>query len=125
MEIERLMNKTLVRFLRIFSRPAAVLSVGGTCVLAFLSGLQALLSIPSIASSTVYHDAVIRKGPFPGVRYSSGLTVCDEELRQGRWVGRYWDSSGQIIPEMHLEGSRQSQDTMPVDAFRLQMEGLD
>ena len=93
--------------------------------LVFACMLLALLSIPAAAASTAYHDAVVRKDPFPGVRYSSGLTVCDEELRQGRWVGRYWGSSGQIIPEMHLEGGRRSQDMMPVDAFRLQIEGED
>ncbi len=54
---------------------------------------------------------------------SSGLTVCDEELRNGHWVSRYWDSSGQIVPEFHLEDERQQMDTLPVDAFKLEIEG--
>ena len=120
------MNKTLKRFLKISARPAAVLPLSGTRGLVLVSAwVLALVSIPTSATSTAYHDAVLRNEPFPGVRYASGLTVCDEELRQGRWVGRYWGSSGQIIPEVHLEGSRRSQDMMPVDAFRLQMEGQD
>jgi hypothetical protein len=33
-------------------------------------------------------SAVIHTGERPGVRFSSGLTICDEELRNGRWVNR-------------------------------------
>jgi hypothetical protein len=35
-------------------------------------------------------NAVLRtEGPTPGVRLTSGLMVCDEELYNGRWVSRY------------------------------------
>ena len=68
-------------------------------------------------------SAVIRTGVFPGVRFSSGLTVCDEELRNGHWVSRYWESSGQIVADIQLEGERQQMDILPVDAFKLAMEG--
>jgi alpha-galactosidase len=70
-----------------------------------------------------YRNATIRSGPFPGVRFSSGLTVCDEELRNGRWLSRYWSSSGQILPEFQLEDERKTMDMLPVDAFKLEMEG--
>lgn len=68
-------------------------------------------------------SAVIRTGPVPGVRFSSGLTVCDEELRHGRWVSRYWESSGQIVADIQIEAERQLMDALPVDAFKLEMEG--
>ncbi|MGC2171446.1 MAG: alpha-galactosidase, partial [Candidatus Sulfotelmatobacter sp.] len=68
-------------------------------------------------------SAVIRAGQFPGVRFSSGLTVCDEELRNGRWVNRYWTSSGQIVPDIQLDAEGPEMDTLPVDAFKLEIEG--
>jgi len=68
---------------------------------------------------------MIRLGQFPGVRFTSGLTICDEELQSGRWVNRYWESSGQIVAETQLEEQRQRMDPLPVDAFRLEIEGQD
>jgi len=38
-------------------------------------------------------------------------------------MGRYWDSSGQILPEFQLENERQRMDTLPADAFKLEIEG--
>jgi alpha-galactosidase len=35
-------------------------------------------------------------------RYTSGLTVYDEALISGRWVGRYWSGKGFIEPERLL-----------------------
>src|SRR5579862_4033399 len=70
-------------------------------------------------------SAFIRTGQFPSVRLSSGLTVCDEELRNGRWVSRYWDSSGQIIADIQIDGERSQMDLLPVDAIKLEMEGQD
>jgi len=54
--------------------------------------------------------AVVRTGPIPGVRFSSGSTVCDEELRNGRWVSRYWESTGQIVADIQMDGERQQMD---------------
>jgi len=68
-------------------------------------------------------SAVIRTGPIPGVRFSSGLTICDEELRHGRWVSRYWESTGQIVADVQIEADRQQMDGLPVDAFKLELEG--
>jgi len=49
-----------------------------------------------------YRAADIRHQPLPGIRLPSGLTVCDEALWMGRWVNRYWLSTGMIEPELHL-----------------------
>jgi len=68
-------------------------------------------------------SAFVRTGAIPGVRFSSGLTVCDEELRNGRWVSRYWESSGQIVADIQIDAERQQMDTLPTDAFKLEMEG--
>ncbi len=70
-----------------------------------------------------YQDAVIRTAPTPGIRFSSGLMVCDEELYNGRWVNRYWTATGQIKPDMHLEGQSAERSGLPEDAFLLGIEG--
>lgn len=75
------------------------------------------------APQTSPRSAYLRTGQFPGVRLNSGLTVCDEELLNGRWVSRYWDSSGQIIADIQVDAERQQMETLPVDAFKLEMEG--
>jgi alpha-galactosidase len=72
-----------------------------------------------------YSAASIRQGTEPGIRFSSGLTVCDETLRKGRWVSRYWLSTGMIKPESHLEEERPVMETLPADAFELSVEGED
>jgi len=61
----------------------------------------------------------------PGVRYSSGLTVCDEALRDGHWINRYWLATGMVKPEFHLNGERRSRVAPLADAFELSMEGQD
>ena len=70
-----------------------------------------------------YRAAVIRSSPFPGIRFSSGLTVCDEEFRNGRLLSRYWGSNGQVVADAHLAGERWAMDMLPVDAFKLEIEG--
>ena len=70
-----------------------------------------------------YRAAVIRTAPFPGVRLSSGLTVCEEEFRNGRLLSRYWGSNGQIVPDAHLANENWIMDMLPVDTFKLEMEG--
>ncbi|MGA2355880.1 MAG: hypothetical protein ABSG02_15395, partial [Terriglobales bacterium] len=77
----------------------------------------------AVAAEPGPHSALIRTGAFPGVRFNSGLTVCDEELRKGRWVSRYWNSSGQIVADIQIDAERQQMDTLPVDAFKLEIEG--
>lgn len=93
-------------------------------IVVVLCGLPAA-GTPAQATTEAYRAAVIREQPFPGIRFSSNLTVCDEELRNGRWLSRYWMSSGQIKPEFHLESERQAMNGLPVDAFQLVIEGQD
>lgn len=76
-------------------------------------------------SATSYRNASIRTTPIPGIRFSSGLMVCDEELYNGRWVNRYWTSTGQIKPEFHLEGQSAARSGLPEDSFQLGIEGED
>ena len=68
-------------------------------------------------------NASVRSGMAPGVRFSSGLMVCDEELYAGRWANRYWTSTGQIKPEVHLQGQSETRSGLPIDAFQLGIEG--
>ena len=56
----------------------------------FFSLLHSFL-FATVATEQGPRSAVIRTGEFPGIRFSSGLTICDEELRNGRWVSRYWE----------------------------------
>ena len=106
-----------------------------TCrVWAFIANTLAALCLLSSLHSSLFgavapepgpYLAFIRTGQFPGVRFTSGLTVCDEELRNGRWVSRYWESSGQIVADIQIDAERQQMDTLPVDAFKLEIEGQD
>jgi alpha-galactosidase len=70
-----------------------------------------------------YHRAVVRSGPEPGIRFTSGLSVCDEALRNGHWISRYWLSSGMVKPENHLDHERSLFGGLPLDAFQLSLEG--
>jgi len=49
--------------------------------------------------------------------------VCDEELFAGRWVNRYWTSTRQIKPEIHLQAQSEARAGIPNDAFQLGIEG--
>ena len=89
----------------------------------FLSSLPSLFA--AITTEQGPRSAFVRTGQFPGIRFNSGLTVCDEELRNGRWVSRYWDSSGQVIADIQIDAERQQMDTLPIDAFKLEIEGQD
>jgi alpha-galactosidase len=93
--------------------------------LALLSLLVAEACTTVFAQTTPasYQDAVIRTAPNPGIRFSSGLMVCDEELYNGRWVNRYWTATGQIKPDMHLENQAAERSGLPQDAFTLSIEG--
>ncbi|HUU32944.1 MAG TPA: alpha-galactosidase, partial [Vicinamibacterales bacterium] len=48
--------------------------------------------------------------------------VLDEHLRDGRLCTRYWSSSGQIWPEMHIGDARWEMD-QPADAFHAAING--
>jgi len=83
--------------------------------------------LPADAQSppTTYQNALIRTTENPGIRFSSGLMVCDEELYNGRWVNRYWTATGQIKPEFHLEDQSAIRSSLPEDSFQLGIEGQD
>ena len=51
-------------------------------VLPIVLGLSTVTAVAQ-APLGPYRRAVVRGGDEPGVRYSSGLTVCDEALRDG------------------------------------------
>lgn len=112
-----------------------IVRADGTCrvrtfIINTVAALCLLSSLHSFVFATAAPDpgprsAFIRTGQFPGARFTSGLTVCDEELRHGRWVSRYWESSGQIVADIQIDAERQQMDTLPVDAFKLEIEGQD
>jgi alpha-galactosidase len=85
----------------------------------------ALAALPAPSAAERHWDAVIRELPQPVVRLVSGLTVCDEGLRGGRWVNRYWDSTGVIKRDSLAEAEMTSILSLPVDAFELAVEGQD
>ncbi len=92
----------------------------------FLSLAACATVLPTILShgqAAPVENAVIRTEANPGVRFTSGLMVCDEELYQGRWVNRYWTSTGQIKPDFHLEGQSQQRSGLQNDSFQLGIEG--
>ena len=72
-----------------------------------------------------YWAADIHQRPLPGIRFTSFLTICDEALWNGRWVTRYWLSTGLIEPEFHLESQEEQREGLAIDAFRLALEGQD
>jgi alpha-galactosidase len=80
----------------------------------------ALLRSQSTAAK--YWNAAINP---PSVRLSSGFMLCDEELYAGRWVNRYWDSTGQIKAGFQMEGQSQARSGLPIDSFQLGIEGQD
>lgn len=71
---------------------------------------------------TGYSSTVLRDEPRPGARYISGLTIYDEELVHGRWIGRYWAANGFIEPERNL-GSLSERLDIPLHAFELNVDG--
>ncbi|MHB8216273.1 MAG: alpha-galactosidase [Candidatus Sulfotelmatobacter sp.] len=110
------------------SRRARTIGRHGARLTSISAGLGFILILHSvlfaaIASELAPRSAVVRAGPVPGVRFNSGLTICDEELRHGRWVSRYWESSGQIVADIQVDAEREQMDALPVDAFKLEIEG--
>ena len=70
-------------------------------------------------SDTAVH---LRSTPTPGLCYRSGLTIYDESLRHGRFVGRYWSATGTIRPERSLEQQQETLDLLPTNAFALRID---
>ncbi len=66
----------------------------------------------------------LRSAPSPGVCYRSGLTIYDEELSSGRFIGRYWSANGTIRPWQAIEQEREIVDILPTEAFHLRIGNL-
>jgi alpha-galactosidase len=94
----------------------------GLCILLVLITPSAA---PAATLGGKYWAADIHQQPLPGIRLTSGLTVCDEVLWKGRWVNRYWLSTGFIEPEFHYESAQEHREGLPIDGFQLAMEGQD
>jgi len=94
------------------------------CLALFLSCAAAFAATQETANSR-YWAADIHQQPLPGTRLTSSLTICDEALWMGRWVNRYWISTGIIEPEFHLQGQEGRRESLPIDGFRLAIEGHD
>jgi alpha-galactosidase len=114
-----------VRIIRTPCKNRLCVPVAGICTIVCSLFLLHSFLLAAVPPDQGPRSAFVRTGTVPGVRFSSGLTLCDEELRNGRWVSRYWDSSGQIIADIQIDAERQQMDLLPVDAFRLEMEGQD
>lgn len=76
------------------------------------------------------HAAVhISQQPTPIIRYTSDLTIYDEALYQGRWIGRYWTGQGFVEPERLLEWTHEAAHTpqatagLDLAAFGLEVDG--
>ena len=72
---------------------------------------------------TMTTDVTFRSTVHPGVRFTSGRTICDESLMDGRLVGRYWAADGRIKPERDMAGTLHAVSRLPVDAFHLEING--
>lgn len=67
----------------------------------------------------------VREGDEPSVRYVSDLTIYDEGLVDGHWIGRYWSTTGVIRPEKDIVPDLARLRTLDLDAFRLVIDGQD
>ena len=77
----------------------------GICLVNVLACASAFAATQE-AGKGRYWAADIHQQPLPGTRLTSGLTICDEALWMGRWVNRYWISTGIIEPEFHLRDKK-------------------
>ncbi len=60
-----------------------------------------------------------------GIRYTSGLTIYDEALIDGRWIGRYWAATGFAEVEENVEAvlGKARGAHLPTHAFDLTIDG--
>ena len=98
------------------------ISLSSICLAGVFVCISAFAATPEPGNAR-YWAADIHQQPLPGTRLTSGLTICDEALWMGRWVNRYWISTGIIEPEFHLQGQEEKRAALPIDGFRLSIEG--
>ncbi len=73
----------------------------------------------------------VRNAPTPGVRYESGLTICDEALVDGHWIERFWSSVGRLnaeieaVPELGPSRDLDAPRPSAMAAFKLAVDGED
>jgi alpha-galactosidase len=79
----------------------------------------------ALVAAGPYRDARFAGADAPGVRLVSGLVTCDEALRDGRLLGRYWTSTGVIKRDALAENEMRSVQGLPIDSFELALEGQD
>src|SRR5258708_998411 len=94
-------------------------------LIALVLAVSAAIPLWSQPEAGKYWNAVIKPSNQPTARFSSGFMLCDEELYAGRWVNRYWTSTGQIKAEFHMEGQSEARSGLPIDSFQLGIEGQD
>jgi alpha-galactosidase len=79
--------------------------------------------------NTTFASIIFPSDGAPTARYTSGLTVYDEALIAGRWVGRYWTGKGFIERESALQwvalGALAPATTIGLDvaAFQIEIDG--
>ena len=69
-----------------------------------------------------FMDVAFRTEPTPGARFRTGLTVYDEALDKGRWVGRCWQGAG-FIERESTAAVRGGWIDVAMQAFGLEMDG--
>ena len=81
-------------------------------------------------AQTGFSSIIVTDGDTPSIRYTSGLTIYDEALIAGRWVGRYWSATGFVEPEPRLtaENNLWAEDRglifgLDTAAFELELDG--
>ncbi|MHB0857213.1 MAG: alpha-galactosidase [Anaerolineae bacterium] len=81
------------------------------------------------SAATGFAAIALRQEGTPGVRYHSGLTIYDEALLHGRWVGRYWASNGFVAPDRELNWVEEATHTpapisgLDLGAFQIEIDG--
>ena len=71
-----------------------------------------------------HSSIIIDQEGSPKVRHTSGLTIYDEALRGGRWVGRYWAAAGFVEPE-RLLGWVEGASFLPTETAGLDLAAFD
>jgi alpha-galactosidase len=80
-------------------------------------------------NTTGFAHIHIGSGDPPTLRYTSGLTLYDEALLGGRWIGRYWAGTGFVEPENNLHWVPGAAHTpsgiggLDMAAFQLELDG--
>lgn len=72
---------------------------------------------------TLSTHVIFRAEPAPGVRYTSGLTIYDEALIDGRFVDRYWVPDGYIKADHDPSPEERVGPSYDFHSFRIEIDG--